>query len=60
MFTGRVGNKQQELLWPYAAPLFAGIIAYILIYALTGGLFPLFEFGIAIGVAVFTRRLMRR
>lgn len=60
MFTGRVVKEKQELLWTYIAPVSAGIIAFVVINALTGGLLPLFEFGIAFGVAAFTWRLMRR
>jgi hypothetical protein len=60
MFGGRSDRSIQELIWPYAAPLVVGVVAFVLLNAITGGIFPLFEIGIAIAVAVFVRRMMLR
>jgi hypothetical protein len=60
MFAGRASKQTQDLIWQYAAPILAGVITFGAVSWITGGLFPFLEFGMAIGVTVFVRRLMRR
>ena len=48
-----------ETLWPWLLPFLAAVIVYSLVSMVTGGIFILFEVGIAIGVFVLLRRMLR-
>jgi Flp pilus assembly protein TadB len=49
----------REILRLYGLPIGAGFLVFILLNALTGNWFLIFQVGIAIGVGVFVWRLVR-
>ncbi len=57
---GSPSKAKQELIWHSAMPLIVGVLTYVIMTLFTRGLFPLFEFGIAIAVGILVWRLSRR